>query len=108
MYIKIFQIDRDKDNNRLWLCALDTVKRVAGRVPREIYDMVYEGDVPCSDLEAVYTMFKQADHPNKDTVTKLHVSDVVAICNPKSGAETYYYCNHIGFEKIRFQKLPTK
>lgn len=38
MHIKIFQINHAKDNNRLWLCALDTVMRVEGRVPREIYN----------------------------------------------------------------------
>ena len=49
MKIKIYQIDRDKDNGSLsFLNYENTVKRTGGRIRSEIYHKVFDGDVECS------------------------------------------------------------
>lgn len=60
MKIKIYQIDRDKDNGSLsFLNYKNTVKRTGGRIRSEIYHKVFDGDVECSGLEDVYFMVQR-------------------------------------------------
>ena len=81
MKIKIYQIDRDKDNGSLsFLNYENTVKRTGGRIRSEIYHKVFDGDVECSGLEDVYAMFNENE---KDILMRKNRSPLL-FANPAS------------------------
>lgn len=103
MKIKIYQIDRDKDNGSLsFLNYENTVKRTGGRIRSEIYHKVFDGDVECSGLEDVYAMFNE-NHPESFTGHSLSVSDIVEIENSDIVEKGFYFCDSFGFKKIDFE-----
>lgn len=103
MKIKIYQIDRDKDNGSLsFLNYENTVKRTGGRIRSEIYHKVFDGDVECSGLEDVYFMFNE-NRPESFTGHSLSVSDIVEIENSDIVEKGYYFCDSFGFKMIDFE-----
>ena len=103
MKIKIYQIDRDKDNGSLsFLNYENTVKRTGGRIRGEIYHKVFDGDVECSGLEDVYFMFNE-NRPESFTGHSLSVSDIVEIENSDIVEKCFYFCDSFGFKKIDFE-----
>ena len=103
MYIKLFQLNMKRDEHRVCFCSLDTMMREVGVIPSECYDLVFGGDVDCADLEALYAMFNRDDRPGAKEFRSMSVSDVVAVRDPESGEERYWYCDSIGFEKVNFE-----
>ena len=103
MKIKIYQIDRDKDNGSLsFLNYENTVKRTGGRIRSEIYRKVFDGDVECGGLEDVYFMFNE-NRPESFTGHSLSVSDIVEIENSDIVEKGFYFCDSFGFKKIDFE-----
>ncbi len=103
MKIKIYQIDRDKDNGSLsFLNYENTVKRTGGRIRSEIYHKVFDGDVECSGLEDVYVMFNE-NRPESFTGHSLSVSDIVEIENSDIVEKGFYFCDSVGFKKVSFE-----
>ena len=103
MKIKIYQIDRDKDNGSLsFLNYENTVKRTGGRIRSEIYRKVFDGEVECSGLEDVYAMFNET-RPESFTGHSLSVSDVVEIESSDIVEKGFYFCDSFGFKKIDFE-----
>ena len=80
MKIKIYQIDMDRDENRVKFCRFEILERLQGssKVNPEIYDLVYASDVDCKNLEDVYATFN-LNHPVDFRGHSLSVSDVVEI-----------------------------
>lgn len=109
MEVKIYQINMDRDENRICFMGLDSLPRFQGtdQIDSSIYDLVFAGDVPCSDLEGVYRMFN-IDHPDGYTGRSLSVSDVVQIQNGSSNGPTFHYCDSIGFKEIHFDPELTR
>ena len=68
----------------------------------KIYDLVYEGDVPCKNLEDIYRMFN-IDHPDNFNGRSLSISDVVQINNETNGDPTFHFCDRVGFTEIHFE-----
>lgn len=103
MDIKIYQINMDRDENRICFMGLDSLPRFQGtdQIDSSIYDLVYAGDVPCSNLEGVYRMFN-IDHPDGYTGRSLSVSDVVQIQDGSKNGPTFHYCDSIGFKEVQF------
>ena len=103
MEVKIYQINMDRDENRICFMGLDSLPRFQGtdQIDSSIYDLVYVGDVPCSDLEGVYRMFN-IDHPDGYTGRSLSVSDVVQIQDGSKNGPTFHYCDSIGFKEVQF------
>lgn len=103
MEVKIYQINMDRDENRICFMGLDSLPRFQGtdQIDSSIYDLVYAGDVPCSDLEGVYRMFN-IDHPDGYTGRSLSVSDVVQIQDGSKNGPTFHYCDSIGFKEVHF------
>ena len=103
MQITLYQLNMDRDEDRLCFCSLDTVKRKVGAVPAASYDKVFEGDVGCDNLEQAYTLFNRDDRPGAKKFRSMSVSDVVAVRDPETGAETFHFCDSIGFEVVEFE-----
>lgn len=109
MKIKIYQIDMDRDENRVKFSRFEMLKMLQGsnKVNSEIYDLVYASDVDCKNLEEVYATFNLT-HPEDFRGHSLSVSDIVEVTEGKSVANGFYFCDSIGFRKVDFDSSKCK
>lgn len=107
MQIKIFQVNMDRDTDRIAFESMDYLQRYGQTVRPELYDKLFEGEVGCGNLEDVFQMFNLS-HPAGYRGRSLSVSDVVAVCDPNTGVERYYFCDSIGFKEIEFDASKAK
>ena len=101
MRINIYQIDGDKDTNRV---KFDSYRRTLenGGVNPAIYKCVFHGDVE-GDLEDVYTLFNFPEHPGTYQGHSLSVSDVIEVIgNSDKVEEGRYFVDSVGFKKVDF------
>lgn len=93
----------DRDENRVKFSRFELLKLLQGsnKVNPEIYDLVYSSDVDCITLEDVFKTFNIA-HPEDFRGHSLSVSDVVEVSDSKSVADGFYFCDSIGFKKVKF------
>lgn len=95
--IKIFQINTDRDINKVkfmpykWLKEFDF----------SIYDEVWSGEEPdgCDDLEGIFEVFNLY-HPKDFKGHSLSVSDIVQIIDSDKESNGYYFCDSFGWEKL--------
>ena len=108
MDITIYQINMDRDHNRIAFEGLDLLKQYQGsdKIDSSIYDRVFVGEVDCKDLEDVYRKFN-LDHPKGYKGRSLSVSDVVEIVD-ENGDSTFHFCDSVGFQQIDFDPYLTK
>lgn len=98
--MKIFQINMDRDTNRVAFSSYERVVAEQGAVDASIYDEVFSGDVDADDLEEIYGIFN-LNHPEGYAGRSLSVSDVVQIdCD---GKPAFFYCDSIGWQEVSFQ-----
>lgn len=104
MKINIYQINQDRDTQRLKFMGLDAVRKVLRSAEPDCaaYDKVYSGDVKCRNLEDVFVLF-QSDRPEGFQGHSLSVSDVVEVEDAASITPGFYFCDSIGFKEIPFQ-----
>lgn len=104
MKISIYQISSERDNNRVCFMGLDSLAHFQGseQIDSSIYDKVYEGEVACGNLEDVYQMFN-LDHPADYRGRSLSVSDIVEIEDSDGAESGFYFCDSIGFQKVKFE-----
>ena len=104
MKINIYQINQDRDPQRLKFMGLDAVRKVLRSAEPDCaaYDKVYSGDVKCRNLEDVFILF-QSGRPEDFQGHSLSVSDVVEGEDAASITPGFYFCDSIGFKEIPFQ-----
>ena len=104
MKINIYQINQDRDTQRLKFMGLDAVRKVLRSAEPDCaaYDKVYSGDVKCRNLEDVFVLF-QSGRPEGFQGHSLSVSDVVEVEDAASITPGFYFCDSIGFKEIPFQ-----
>ena len=109
MRIRIYQIDLEKDSERLAFESLSHMERIHGsrEVNSAIYQLTYDGSVECGDLEGVFRIFNVA-HPEDYRGRSLSVSDVVEVIESDSVDSGFYYCDSFGFAKIAFTPPSTE
>lgn len=91
MKIAIYQIAIERDENRLAFQSLNHIISVSnGRVPAELYDCVFAGEVSAQTLEDIFYVFNM-EHPSGYKGRSLSVSDVVEIFLASGGSEFYYW-----------------
>lgn len=108
MKIEVYQINHLRDLHRVKFQELESLERWQGfsSIESHIYDKVFEGEVPCSNLEGVYSLFNTSS-PEGHAGHSLSVSDIVKVCYNQPGLEQgFYYCDSVGFKKVGFE--PTK
>ena len=99
MRINIYQIDGEKDTNRVKFSGYDETMKHGGIISQN-YKCVFHGDVD-GDLEDVYTLFNNCDHPGTYQGHSLSVSDIVEAIGDSDGVEPgSYFVDSIGFEKL--------
>ena len=101
----IYQINTDRDNNRVCFLGLDTLERFqhSKEVDPVLYDRVYDGRLDCNSLETIYQKFN-VDHPADYKGRSLSVSDVVEIRESDTLNPGFYFVDSIGFKSISFDK----
>lgn len=101
MDVSIYQINPDRDKDRLSFMNYDFVQKFQGtpRINSAIYDRVYKTSVKRVDLEEIYYTFNQA-LPKDFRGHSLSVSDIVAISDGHEGF--FYFCDSVGFKRVDF------
>lgn len=101
----IYQINTDRDDNRVRFLGLDTLERFqhSKTVNPALYDRVYDGKLDCNSLETIYEKFN-IDHPADCKGRSLSVSDVVEISESDTLNPGFYFVDSIGFKSISFDK----
>ena len=103
MEIALYQIDMERDANRVAFANLELLEKFQGspEINCNIYDKVYEGDVDCSGLEDVFHLFNM-EHPLDYGGRSMSVSDVLEV---RSGPVEpgFYFCDSFGFQKVDFR-----
>lgn len=99
MQVRVYQIDPDRDKNRVMYERLDNLAMYQGSsaVDATLYDRVLRADVDCDDLEQLYAMLNTTGHPLHHGGS-MKVSDVVVT---DDGA---LYCDRMGFTEIEFDE----
>ena len=100
MRVKIYQINIKRDQHHLVFQDHQAfVKRYGERIPAELYDLVFDGDLEVTGPEQVFVMFN-VDHPAGYTGRSLSMSDVVEFVDDG----VFYFCDFIGFKKVTFER----
>ena len=101
----IYQINTERDDNRICFLGLDTLERFqhSKEVDPVLYDRVYDGKLDCNSLETIYQKFN-VDHPADYKGRSLSVSDVVEIRKSDTLNPGFYFVDSIGFKSISFDK----
>lgn len=102
MRVKIYQINPDRDTNRIKFFGMNALLKLQGskEIDASLYDEVFNAEIDEADPEAIYSKFNAEGHPLYRGHS-LSVSDVVVNDN---GA---FFCNNIGFWPIRFDESQT-
>ena len=105
MRIKLWQINLDRDTNCVAFEAYSRLEQLQGSpdADKSLYDVVYEGDVDAEDIEEIFHIFN-VRHPEGYTARSMSVSDVVEIVESDWVDPGCYYCDTIGFKKIKFKE----
>ena len=103
MKIRIYQINLERDTDKVAFMALDTLPKFqeSESINSALYDRVYEADVDCSNLEDVFKLFN-LNHPAAFAGRSLSVSDVVEIVDAPAIEVGFYFCDSIGFKRVDF------
>ena len=99
----------DRDEKGVCFMRSESLSQLQGsdQIDSSIYDLVFAGDVPCSNLEDIYRMFN-VNHPNGYTGRSLSVSDVVQIQDSSTNGPTFHYCDSFGFKQVQFEHFIKK
>ena len=101
--IKIFQINPEKDTNKVKFKSYKFIKEF----DFSIYDEVWSGNEPELEnynnlLEEIFKIFN-LHHPEDFHGHSLSVSDVVQIINSDKKDNGYYYCDSFGWVKLEIE-----
>jgi hypothetical protein len=102
MYIKIYQINRSRDDYEPVIKGLTFFDRFSDtdNIDSSIYDEVFSGDVPCESLEEIYTMFNVEGHALYRG-RPMNTADIIEVNNE------HYYVRPLGFTKVNFDPSQT-
>lgn len=101
MKYKVFQINTDRDAERVKFMSYGGTMRKAGKINMEIYDEVYRGMIqrpkesPQQTLEVIYDVLnRHRDHHPDFKSHFLSVSDVVELDGIR------WFCDSVGWKQI--------
>lgn len=103
MRVRVYQINPDRDKNRIMYERLDDLQKYQGssKVDESLYDRVLRADVDCESLEQLYTLLNTKGHPLHHG-GQMKVSDVVVT------DEGAFYCDRFGFAEIGFDEAKAR
>lgn len=109
MKIKIYQVNMERDKNRVAFMGYENLEKFQGSpdVDSKIYDKVFEGEVNCFTLEKLYEIFNR-EHPAGYKGRSMSVSDVVEIVDGNTGKSYFNFCDSFGFQEVSFEPDKTQ
>ena len=101
--VSIYQIDPERDANRVKFLSMDAMARATGRyfVDPTIYKEVFSGELDSAEPEQVFEQFNTTYHP-LFRGHSLSVSDVIVT------PEGAFFCDSVGFQQISFDAAQTQ
>lgn len=106
MHIRIFQIDHERDKDRVKFENHENTLRYAGSVCPAIYNEVYSGEVDCDNMEELFDLFNR-NQPLTYRGHSLSVSDICEVADSGSVEDGFYFCDSIGYMQIDFDVSKT-
>lgn len=102
MKIRIYQIDHEKDTERVEFLNLKQLQKLYGSsaINGRIYQEVFCGEVTADTLDDVYGMFNLKP-PWGHAGRFMSISDIVEIMDDPE-RNGYYFCDRVGFPKVDF------
>lgn len=99
MRFQIYQINSDRDKNRVKFMGLEDIEKFQGaaKIDSGIYDRVFMGDADCENLEGIYTLFNTQGH-------RLHRGHSLSVSDIVTTDEGAFFCDRIGFKEVEFDK----
>lgn len=108
MKIKVFQINSERDKNRVKFENLARTEEYQGKlqIDSSIYDEVFAGNVDCKDLEDVFCLFN-TDTPLTHRGHSLSVSDIVQVEGnaPELVERIRFYNSSTAFEECSYTDI---
>lgn len=96
----IYQINRDRDVNRIMFWDYDTAVKVnAGEFDTSIYDEVYWDIRDFKSLDEMFEVFN-CDRPADFHGHSMSMSDVVKIIKSDTMETGSFYCDSFGWKKV--------
>lgn len=101
MKVSIYQVVPELDQKGILFRDLACAKRAGdGRVPSEIYECIYSGELPVTDPEQVFVMCN-CEQPEGYKGHSMSVSDVVEF-QYETGESKFFFCDSWGFPEVVF------
>ena len=101
MKYKVFQINTDRDAERVKFLSYESTMKQVGKIDMEIYDEVYRGEIqrpeesPQQTLEVIYGELNlRKDHHPRFRGHSLSVSDVVELDGVR------WFCDSMGWKQL--------
>lgn len=113
MKIRLYQINKNRDVNRVCYEGLDIHQKCqnvgAYEVDSSLYDMVFDGFVEDrNSLEGLFSAFNYS-RPSCYHGRTMSVSDVVEVIKETPNCkEGFYFCDYVGFVKVEFVRPENK
>lgn len=103
MKIRIYQINPQKDTAKVIFQPFTLLEKLQGNheINSKIYDLIYDNEVDCKDLEDVFELFN-INHPSGYKGRSLSVSDIVEVYESNAVKPGFYFCDICGFKKVSF------
>ena len=98
MKVRVYQIDLERDINRLAFMDYEFAHE-HGLKP-ELYDLVFDGELEANVLDDIYMVLNIGFKPKGYHGRSLSVSDIVEIIKDKESA--FFYCDPFGWNSIEF------
>lgn len=109
MRVRIYQINSDRDKNRIKFENFDGLKKYqdSSVVDPSIYDEVFNAEIDEMDLDEIYYRFNTNGHP-LFRGHSLSISDVFVVENISRPLVGAYFCDSLGFRKVDFDESLTQ
>lgn len=109
MNVKLYQINLERDHNRIAYMNYDALPKFqhSQDIESGIYDKVFEGELKAEYLENLFEIFN-LNHPKGYHGRSMSVSDVVGVSGAKGVKDGCYFCDSIGFREIAFDPAQAK
>lgn len=101
MKVSVYQIVPELDQKGILFQDLARVKEAGGgRIPSEIYECIYSGELPVTNPEQVFVKCN-CEHPEGYKGHSMSVSDVVEF-QYETGESKFFFCDSWGFPEVVF------
>ena len=90
--IKIFQINTNRDKNKIVFMSYDWIK---DKFDFSIYDEIWSGEIKYKTLDDIFRIFN-LEHPKDFKGHSLSISDIIQIAKTEIEEEGFYYCDNYG------------